>query len=656
MSLHRALCALLITAWIPAGAAARDLTPNIETHTLDNGMRVYLLEDHSAPIFTFQLWAEVGSADEWQSKQAGKTGITGLSHFFEHMMFRGTKRYPKYFGELRKRGGKLNAFTWLDVTVYWEKMAREYLEFILDLESDRFANMKVDFLNLEPEREVVKSERLLRTENSASGSLYEATSAALFAKHSYHWPTVGWMDDLNGITLKQAQDYHRQFYGPNNCFIVLVGDFKSAEALALVKKYFGPLKARPFTRQKRHIEPIHSQEERVYVEKPTGTGLLQLVYPAPAGAASDFVAMEVVEQLLTGGKTSRLDQVLVRGNNPVAKSVSSFMFPFVDASGIFIDVALLPEKSNRVAEERVTAAIERISNESVNADELSRAVAQLRAGIVRSLATTQNRAQMMGFAIRASGDPQTPWTRLKAYGEVTPTQIQAAARKWLAPKRRVIGHAVHPDTLVKLTHRVVKENPSEKELDELLTQSMKYASSIRALREEERSMQQEGTAIKLLRERGATEQRRIEQSNNKNKEEALKALKKYMEGAQKGAGKRQKLLDERTKKLTTGKEALEKNKTELIAKLESKTSHSRRLWARRLLGLETAENDDAPSENSAQLSEWALEKLSLRAFTKQRTSSPLAALVKAAPKEGLLLKIWDFAHQSQGRSLQEISR
>ena len=202
-------------------AYARDLTPDIQEHTLDNGLVIYTLEDHSAPLFTFQLWVKVGSADEWQ----GRPGVTGLSHFFEHMMFRGTKKYPQYFGALRRRGGKLNAFTWLDVTVYWEKLAKKHLEFVLDLESDRFKHMKVDFLNLEPEREVVKSERLMRTENSPSGALRERTSANLITKHSYHWPTVGWMRDLNAITLEQAQAYHQRFYVPNNCFLVLVGDF-----------------------------------------------------------------------------------------------------------------------------------------------------------------------------------------------------------------------------------------------------------------------------------------------------------------------------------------------------------------------------------------------------------------------------------------------
>jgi zinc protease len=639
---------------LPLSAAAQGLTPKIETHTLDNGLRVYLLEDHSAPIFTFQLWAEVGSGDEWQAGAPGKTGITGLSHFFEHMMFRGTKRYPKYFDEIRKRGGQLNAFTWLDVTVYWEKLAREHLEFILDLESDRFAHMKVDFLNLEPEREVVKSERLLRTENSASGSLYEATSAALFAKHSYHWPTVGWMNDLNAITLQQAQDYHRRFYGPNNCFIVLVGDFKSQDALNLVKKYFGPLKARKFERQKRHAEPKHTSEERVFVEKPTGTGLLQVVYPAPAGSAPDFVVMEVTEQLLTGGKASRLDQVLVRGDDPVAQSVSSFMFPFVEASGIFIDVEMLPGKSNRVAEERITAAMERIAGEAVGDDELKRAVAQLRAGIVRALATTQQRAQMMGFAIRVGGDPSTPWKRLKAYGEVSAAQVQKAAKKWLARNGRVVGHAVHPDTLVRLVSQWVKANPSEKDLDEFLVACVKHAAAWRTLGEDQRSIAREEKAIELLEKRAAVEKARIEKAGGKDKEAALKALSEYLNSAQKGPFKRLQLIGQRKAKFAKEKEALLKTKTKLVSDAKFAPRGEREMWAKRLLGIESLQKTAAPSDKAA-LAGWSLEKLTLTAFTKHRALSPLAALVGAAPKKGLLLKIWDYAHQSQGRSLQEVS-
>ncbi|MDP6945199.1 MAG: insulinase family protein, partial [Myxococcota bacterium] len=157
----------------PVEPEPRSLRPEIRHETLDNGLEIYMLEDHAAPLVSFQVWFDVGARNEHEAREGEDHGITGLSHFFEHMMFRGTEKHPKFFDEIYALGGKLNAFTWLDETVYWENIPSQHLERVIAMESNRLEHMALDFLNLEPEREVVKSERLLRTENRPEGMAWE---------------------------------------------------------------------------------------------------------------------------------------------------------------------------------------------------------------------------------------------------------------------------------------------------------------------------------------------------------------------------------------------------------------------------------------------------------------------------------------------------
>jgi len=643
--------AVYLTLLCGCGTTGRNLTPNITKVTLDNGLDVYLLEDHSAPLFTFQYWAKVGSGDEWE----GKPGITGLSHFFEHMMFRGTKRYPDFFKEISARGGKLNAFTWLDVTVYWDKLASKDLEFVLDIESDRLEHMTIDFLNLEPEREVVKSERLLRTENSPAGALREASSATAFDQHSYHWPTVGWMRDLNAITIEQARDYHAQYYVPNNAFVILVGDFVTKDATALVQKYFGKFKKREITRTPRKPDAPLKAERRTYVEKPTGTGLFMASYRSPAGADADFVALEVADQLLTGGKTSRLQKALVYSEDAVAKSISSFLFPFVDPSVLMVDVQMLPGAASRVAEDRMSTQIQRLIDEPVPQDELQRAVAQLRAGVVRGMTTTHSRAQMMGFSIRYSGDPTVPWKRLEEYGKVTPADVQRVAAKYLRRTNRVVAHAVDPRKLIGLTEKYLAQYPSRiEDLDAVVIDSMRYGARRAALRRELASIALENDAIALLSKRAAAEAKRL--TGN---EKALTKLKTYLETGEKGPVKRMAKLMARTTaaqeiqvELRTTVDALGKR----LATLESMVGEAatlekaprstalRHRWATSITARATL---PAKPKDDTDLGAWALMGLALQHYNQVTVTGVTEALAAAAPKKGPLLAIWNYAHAAQ---------
>ena len=639
MSPRKSLPVLLLLLSVLSCATTQSrkgFVPDIQTATLENGLRVYLVQDDAAPITTFQYWVNVGSADEHQ----GQPGITGLSHFFEHMMFRGTAKYPDYFQAVSSKGAQLNAFTWLDVTVYWEKFASEHLDFILDIESDRLANMTIDLLNLEPEREVVKSERRLRTENSASGSLGEAVGATLYQAHSYHWPTVGWMRDLNAITIEEARAYHGRFYVPNNAYIVLVGDFEPQDALQRLEKYFGGFVRGHVDRPARTPEPPQTRTRRTWVAKPTATGLLNVSYRSPAGGDPDFVVLEVIEALLTKGRNSIAQKALVYGDAPIAKSISPFLFPFTDQGVFQLELELLPNTSSWSAEERLEAVVSTLRNKRVSPDDLQRATAQLRADIVRMMSTTQSRAQLMGFSIRATGDPALPWKRLEQYGDVTPEDIQRVARRWLSPQKRVVGHAVNIGRLNQLASAVVQKWPESKELDAALTSAIRYRLDLHQWSEAKAEMASEVKAIGLLEKRAARERSSMQ---DKEKQAALDA---YLSTADQGVSKRRAAVATMQAGLDSKKAALDATQSKLTAALSAIADSHRARFVKAILRGDLAA--DTPPAAAAHLGEWALHQL-LHQVTmesgKQNTAE--AALRPHRQSDSVLAELYDFAYTLQ---------
>ncbi len=646
---------LLLTLLTASPVAARDLVPKVDKHVLDNGLRVFLLPDRSAPIVTFQMWVEVGSADE----REGDPGITGLSHFFEHMMFKGTPKVPDYFRAMSERGAVLNAFTWIDETVYWEKVGSEHLEFVFEAEGDRFKNMKVDFLNLEPEREVVKSERLLRTENSPSGSLSEAVGASLYQKHSYHWPTVGWMRDLDAISIDEARAYHSRFYSAANTYLVIVGDFEPKQALALAKKHFGALEAKPVTRDGRTAEPKQTRERRTYVEKPVGTGLLQVAYRCPPGRDwQEFAVLEVIDSILTGGKSSRLQQAMVFGDDPIATSVSAFAFPFTDEGTYTFETELLPEKPNRMAEARLLREIDRLRTEPVTQEELQRAVAQLRAELVKGMATTQNRAQLIGFSIRASGDPTLPWKRLAHYGKVTADDVLRVAKRWLDPNVRVVGHAVDVRNVGALAETVVRGSPSSsKEADEATLGAVSLSLTEERARADAAAVSQEERAIGLLEKRAQEERNKLGQdAEGKAIAEKLEA---YLTTGEKGTTKRRQKLAARKDALSKSEAKHAEAKAALVGQLEgllksealvgNAPARARLTWALQLLGRgEKLPSLGDPPRELKPLAEWAVRALTFRRVLGDDVMGAVLKVVALRSSEDAsLAAVHDFLHMIQ---------
>src|SRR6266508_4612300 len=230
------VAAALATGWPAPAAEPGRAADTVVAATLDNGLRVLLLEDHRSPIVTVQMWYRAGSRNELR-------GATGIAHFLEHLMFRGTSKYgPGAFARLVERnGGQDNAFTSQDVTSYYVNIAADRLDLVLDLEADRMHNLQLDPKIIASEREVVIEERRTRTEDDPGGALGEEVSALAFRAHSYGQPIIGWMLDIRRITPDEIRSFYKTYYVPNNAILVMVGDFKAAEVMTKVKAAFGPI-------------------------------------------------------------------------------------------------------------------------------------------------------------------------------------------------------------------------------------------------------------------------------------------------------------------------------------------------------------------------------------------------------------------------------
>jgi len=253
-----AVLAALSVATVPA----QEIRFNVIPYRLDNGLKVLALEDHSVPALSYYTFFRVGSRDE-------RTGRTGISHLFEHMMFNGTKKFGagEFDRMLESKGGTSNAFTTNDMTVYYENLPSEALDMVVDLEADRMAGLAVTEESLKSEREVVKEERRLRTDNDVEGSLFELLEGTAYLAHSYQWPVVGWMPDLDTITVNDCDDYFRVHYAPNNATIILVGDFKPDRAIALISKAYGSIPAQPAAPPPIADEPEQKGERRAVLRR-----------------------------------------------------------------------------------------------------------------------------------------------------------------------------------------------------------------------------------------------------------------------------------------------------------------------------------------------------------------------------------------------------
>jgi zinc protease len=405
----------------------------VRTRTLGNGLQVIVWPDHSIPSVVLYNWVRVGSRNEG-------SGTTGLAHFFEHMMFNGTSRRPQ--GEFDRivegNGGSNNAFTSQDVTVYQDWFPRSALEQVLELESDRLANLAFDPKVVEKEREVVYSERRLRVEDSNPAFLEEQVQAAAFLAHPYRIPTIGWPSDIKSWSLTDLQDFYKMAYAPNNCTLLLVGDIEPEQAFRLVERYYGPIARGPEVPPVRTQEPEQQGERRLVLERPGQNPLVTIAWHAISADDPRAPALNLLQTILTGGDASRLHRSLVE-EQQLAVDVGSGWSEGFDPN-LYLVSATLPEGGSSEAFERgLQAELDRLLKDGVSPLELTRAKNQQAMHFWRGLATLDGKARMLGEFAVFHGDYRKLFTAPEAYEQVTREQLLAVAREVFTPAHRTVG-------------------------------------------------------------------------------------------------------------------------------------------------------------------------------------------------------------------------
>jgi zinc protease len=433
--MQRWLSFLLVVAVLvgaPPVAAAQP-TPAVLAATLDNGLRVLLLEDHRSPIVTVQVWYRVGSRNEAR-------GATGIAHFLEHLMFRGTAKYgPGAFARLVERnGGQDNAFTSQDVTSYYVNIAADRLDLVLELEADRMQNLTFEAKIIDSEREVVIEERRTRTEDDPGGFLGEEVSATAFRAHSYGQPIIGWMGDLKRITPDEIRAFYKTYYVPNNAIVSVVGDFKAAEAMTKVRAAFGPIPRGATPPPVNAVEPVQNGERRVRVQKPAELPIVYLGYPVPNHTSADAPALEVLSVILAGGRASRLYRELVYERQLALEAGGDYSYFSIDPNLFWFWATPLPGQTPETLEKELLGQMERLAREPVSEVELTRARNQIEASFVFQDDSIHRRASLLARFELLGGYAQKDryLDRIRA---VTADDLQRVARTYFPDDKKNVG-------------------------------------------------------------------------------------------------------------------------------------------------------------------------------------------------------------------------
>ena len=399
---------------------------------LSNGLRVLSLTDPKAAVSTFQVWYDTGSRNE-------RPGITGISHLFEHLMFKGTSKVgaEEHARLIQAVGGVNNAFTTWDVTAYWQALPPDQLELAARLEADRMSNLSLTEEHLESEREVVKEERRFRTDNSPIGKAAELLSAVAYDSHPYGWPTVGWMRDLDAITLDDCEDYYAIHYAPDKATVVIAGPTSHEANLKLVEKYFKGLKPGAPAPRVPVGEERQRGERRAVLETEVQVPFLVGGYKVPPDSSADATVIEVISNLLSNGQSSRLYRKLVYEDQS-ALVAAGLTLPRKDISLFYAFAAVKPGRDRDSLETTFFAEFDRMANEDVTDAELTRVKNQLEAQFVFGLEQIQDRATAVGNAALVTGDPAAAARRSERLRAVTAEDIRRVATKYLTKENRTV--------------------------------------------------------------------------------------------------------------------------------------------------------------------------------------------------------------------------
>jgi zinc protease len=402
----------------------------VRSFELGNGLEIHLLRDDAAPVVSYQSWFRVGSRHEEEGK-------TGLAHFFEHLMFKETKNHgPGEFDRLLEvAGGETNAATWTDWTQYYDNLPSRKLSLAVRLEADRMHNLILRAPAVASEKEVVMNERRYRVDDDVEGKANEVLYARAFTEHPYRWPTIGWMTDIEGYTVADCQRFYRTYYAPNNAVIVVAGDIDEAATLGLIREHYAAMRSAKIPKEKRVVEPPQKRERRKKLVQPTDTEKLEIGWRSPAWAERDYARLTVLDEILSGGRSSRLYRALV-AEGELATTVSAAPAPF-EHPGLF---ELWADAREGVSAEELLEAVDheldRLARGGVTEAEVDKAKNRLELGFLSSMETASGKAEQLGFVTTIARDPGAVFRRLEELREVTADEVRETARRYLKRSKR----------------------------------------------------------------------------------------------------------------------------------------------------------------------------------------------------------------------------
>ncbi len=435
---NAAFAFLCVCAYFAMPAAGQEFP--VATRTLKNGMKVLVQTDHSIPNIALYIFYRVGARNEGP-------GTTGISHFFEHMMFNGAKKYGP--GELDKvmeaNGGSNNAYTTKDVTVYQDWFPRTALPLIYDIEADRIRDLRFDPAKIKSEREVVASERRLSVDNENAGVLDEQLWAHAFIAHPYHWPVVGWMSDIEHWTMEQLKHHFEMGYSPNNATMVVVGDASPEEIFELCEKFIEPIPTHAPPPPVTTVEPEQLGERRLVVRKPAQLPLLIVAYHIPPTNNPDFYALNILRTVLFQGESSRMYQRLV-DKDQIALDVSAYTEPAFDPT--IVEVVAQPKQSvdPQACEKAIYEELERAKTGEISDTELEKAKNIRLVEFYRQMRTINGRANTIGTYEVFFGDYRKLFDAAKNYSAVTKADVQRVAKTYFGASSRTVATLLPENT------------------------------------------------------------------------------------------------------------------------------------------------------------------------------------------------------------------
>ena len=415
------------------GAAVRPPKLQYQLMTLPNGLRVILSEDHSTPIVHVQLWYHVGSKNE-------RPGRTGFAHLFEHMMFKGSKNVEpeSHTSIIASVGGRSNAYTTEDETVFWQTFPQQYLPLVLWMEADRMATLRVDDVAFRREREVVKEERRMRVENQPYGRLNEIVYDHAFTVHPYKHPTIGSMADLESASIEDVREFHTTFYVPENATIAIVGDFDMQNTRDLVTQYFGriPKAARPVPRDI-PTEPAQTKEKRVVVEEPWPLPAVVVAYHITYDGHPDSYPLHITSKVLSDGQSARIPRELIYNKGIALSAFGSGNI--TEHPNLFYAVAIVqPGQTPQSAEQALLAEFDKLKREPITAIELQRAKNQFARDYILGRESNQEKGMHLAHAAVIHNDVASADGEFEIFTNITTADVQRVAKTYFNESNRLV--------------------------------------------------------------------------------------------------------------------------------------------------------------------------------------------------------------------------